>query len=230
MVGARYLMKWLIDCEDVAVEVAFDLPAVSAPKPLDANGEVKDNGEPLVQLAEDIRVVPIYRWMGFKGTLAPPRVRAGVLERLRSASSMLPTDFELAVIDAHRSRTFQAELMGYYERQSDQSVDGFVADPFSTIVIPPHTTGGAIDLTLAWRGAVLGLGTDFDAFAPQSAPAWFESHPGHETARDLRRLLASVLSAEDMVPIDTEWWHWSYGDQWWAAQTGAVAAVYGEVT
>ena len=26
-----------------------------------------------------------------------------------------------------------------------------------------------------------------------------------------------------------EWWHWSYGDRYWALMTGATAAVYGPV-
>jgi D-alanyl-D-alanine dipeptidase len=222
-------MKWLINCEDVAIESAFDLPALNAPRSLVASGDVIDNGEPLVQLSEGFRLEPVYQWLGFKGASIVPRVREGMLERLQRASSSLPADFQLAIIDGHRTRAFQAELMDYYKRLSDEPIDGFVSDPYSTTVIPPHTTGGAVDLTLAWRGAVLGLGTDFDAFAPQSAPAWFENHSGPKIVRDLRRLLASVLTAEDIVPVDSEWWHWSYGDQWWAAQTGASAAIYGEV-
>ena len=27
----------------------------------------------------------------------------------------------------------------------------------------------------------------------------------------------------------TEWWHWSYGDRYWALMTGADAALYGPV-
>ena len=27
----------------------------------------------------------------------------------------------------------------------------------------------------------------------------------------------------------TEWWHWSYGDRYWALVTGAPAAHYGPV-
>ena len=27
----------------------------------------------------------------------------------------------------------------------------------------------------------------------------------------------------------TEWWHWSYGDRYWALLTGAPAALYGPV-
>ena len=105
---------------------------------------------------------------------------------------------------------------------------GFVSDPWSNAPVPPHTTGGAVDLTRGWRGAVLGLGTDFDAFLPDSAPAALEGEAG-SIARDLRRLLASLLHAEGMTVIGSEWWHWSYGDQYWAARTGAPAAISDEI-
>ena len=221
-------MKWLIDCADLAIPALPDLPPVKSPKARTPEIPVTENGEPLISLSEAIRTYPVYSWMGFEHASATLRVREGVLERLMRASASLPSDFQLVVIDGHRTRTFQAELMAYYQKQTRQSLEGFVSHPYSTTVIPPHATGGAVDLTLAWRGAVLGLGTDFDSFSPQSAPGWFEDHQVDGAARDLRRLLASVLSAEGMVAIDTEWWHWSYGDQWWAAQTGTSAALYSE--
>jgi zinc D-Ala-D-Ala dipeptidase len=218
-------MKWLIDCADVTIPA---LPTVELPRFSRAEFPIGDNSEPLTSLSGAVRVHPVYSWMGFEHAPRTLQVRSGLLERLRRASNRLPPEFELAVIDGHRTRAFQAELLTYYQGQTELPIEGYVSDPHSTTVIPPHATGGAVDLTLAWRGAVLGLGTDFDAFSPESAPAWFEYGADHGKARDLRRLLASVLSAEDMVVIDTEWWHWSYGDQWWAAKTGASAAVYGE--
>jgi D-alanyl-D-alanine dipeptidase len=135
------------------------------------------------------------------------------------------------VIDAHRTRAFQAELLAYYQARTTPAGDfnDFVADPWTSTPIPPHTTGGAADLTLSWRGAVLGLGTDFDAFVPEAGPAALEDGGGG-AARDLRRLLASVLQAEGMAVLGSEWWHWSYGDQHWAAQAGEPVAIYGEIT
>jgi len=189
-----------------------------------------DNEEPLVPVAGAIRLHPVYSWLGFEHSPTVPRVRSGVLERLVRASSRLPADFELVVLDGHRSRAFQAELLTYYQAQTEESLtsQGYVSDPYSDNSVPPHATGGAVDLTLGWRGAVLGLGTDFDAFSADAAPAALENGSGG-SARDLRRLLASVLRAEDMVAIDTEWWHWSHGDQYWAAVSNAPVAVYGEI-
>lgn len=223
-------MKWLIDCADVATPTQPDRPPLQAPRALAEadNLPIKDNGEPLVPLAGAIRVHPVYSWLGFQHCPAVMQLRAGVAERLRRASKRLPVDFEIVVIDGHRTRPFQSELLTYYQTRVEGSLREFVADPSSKTLVPPHITGGAADLTLSWRGAVLGLGTDFDSFMPESAPAAFEQR-ANGPARDLLRLLASVLLAEDMAVNDSEWWHWSYGDQHWANQTGASAALYGEI-
>ncbi len=37
----------------------------------------------------------------------------------------------------------------------------------------------------------------------------------------------AVLGAAGLVNYPTEWWHWSYGDRYWAMATGAPGAIYG---
>jgi D-alanyl-D-alanine dipeptidase len=223
-------MKWLIDCDDLAIPLDPDLPPVRAMEQASRGAVIGDNGEPLVPLTGKIRVHPVYSWLGFEHSPKDIQVRSGILDLLIRASRGLPADFDIVIIDAHRTRAFQAELLAYYQAGSEQSLtsSGYVSDPYSQTHIPPHATGGAVDLTLGWRGAVLGLGTDFDSFSELAAPAALEDgRPGR--ARDLRRLLASVLYPQGMVAISTEWWHWSYGDQYWAQATGNATAVYGEI-
>ncbi len=48
-------------------------------------------------------------------------------------------------------------------------------------------------------------------------------------ARANRGLLATALTAAGLVNYPTEWWHWSYGDRYWAHVTGASQACYGPV-
>lgn len=223
-------MKWLIDCDDLAIPPGAELLPVRASNQVSTDAVISDNGEPLVSVTGEIRVHPVYAWLGFEHSPKDVQVRSGILDRLVRASRGLPADFDIVVIDAHRSRAFQAELLTYYQAHSEESLtdSGYVSDPYSQTRIPPHATGGAVDLTLGWRGAVLGLGTDFDSFSDVAAPAALEDGVSGK-ARDLRRLLASVLYSQDMVPISTEWWHWSYGDQFWAEATGSASAVYGEI-
>lgn len=40
-------------------------------------------------------------------------------------------------------------------------------------------------------------------------------------------MLNAALTAAGLVNYPTEWWHWSYGDRYWALATGADHALYG---
>ena len=48
-------------------------------------------------------------------------------------------------------------------------------------------------------------------------------------AVDLTLTDSGGLRGAGLVNYPTEWWHWSYGDRYWALMTGATAAVYGPV-
>jgi D-alanyl-D-alanine dipeptidase len=45
----------------------------------------------------------------------------------------------------------------------------------------------------------------------------------------MRDLLSSVLNEAGLINYPTEWWHWSFGDRYWALRTGRPAALYGPV-
>ena len=60
-------------------------------------------------------------------------------------------------------------------------------------------------------------------------PCYFDAPLAGRHARANRELLAQVLRGVGLVNYPTEWWHWSYGDRYWALMTGATAAVYGPV-
>lgn len=47
------------------------------------------------------------------------------------------------------------------------------------------------------------------------------------TARRNRRVLAAALGTAGLANYPAEWWHWSYGDPYWALATGATTAHYG---
>jgi hypothetical protein len=91
--------------------------------------------------------------------------------------------------------------------------------------------GAAVDLTLVdSRGAELDLGTPIDATPEQSGGrCYFAAEGISAEARANRDLLARVLGREGLVNYPTEWWHYSYGDRYWALATGAGAALYGPV-
>jgi D-alanyl-D-alanine dipeptidase len=95
--------------------------------------------------------------------------------------------------------------------------------------IAPHSAGAAVDLTLADEdGRELDLGTPVNATPEESAGACCTRAVNiSEEARSHRDILGAALTAAGLVNYPTEWWHWSYGDRYWALGTGAAAACYG---
>ncbi|WP_436497025.1 M15 family metallopeptidase [Actinokineospora sp. HUAS TT18] len=93
----------------------------------------------------------------------------------------------------------------------------------------PRTWRAAVDLTLCTdAGEELDMGTKVNASPEESDLARYTAAPNISAkASANRRLLADALPAVGMVNYPTEWWHWSYGDRYWATASGAAAARYG---
>jgi D-alanyl-D-alanine dipeptidase len=98
----------------------------------------------------------------------------------------------------------------------------------------PHETGAAVDLTLRWKGGqMLWMGSLFDDVTPLAHRDRFEALDGDSfsfsdrEAQANRRLLHWLMVEEGFAGHPDEWWHFSWGDQLWAALTGAHHAHYG---
>jgi D-alanyl-D-alanine dipeptidase len=150
------------------------------------------------------------------------RCRADVHDRIIEVERYLPNGFGLVVLDGWRDLTEQQMLREFYEKQG--LADGYVASTDSGAIRPPHTIGGALDVTLSYKGVPLALGTDFDSFNEEAHYAAFEDRDS--LVRRLRRLLASAMLTSGFVPYPLEWWHWSYGDEVWAVENGGES-LYG---
>ena len=98
-------------------------------------------------------------------------------------------------------------------------------------IVPPHSTGGALDLTLVDdEGRQLDLGTRVNADPEDSDGACHTDAAGLSAESSANRsLLIEVLTGAGLANYPAEWWHWSYGDRYWAYVTGAANAVYGAV-
>jgi len=69
---------------------------------------------------------------------------------------------------------------------------------------------------------------------PCCFPTLIACHTYHpdldDEASTNRATLIAALTAVGLVNYPTEWWHWSYGDRYWAYTTGVPAARYGPVS
>lgn len=122
-----------------------------------------------------------------------------------------------------------AETRNYWGRGSRE--DGTV-DPFSP---PFHSTGGAVDLLLRDMRSqeFIHTGSFFDDFSHASATDFYErlarmkNLNAWETEALLnRRLLYWSLVEGGFANNPKELWHFSHGDQLWAAITGQGEAFY----
>jgi D-alanyl-D-alanine dipeptidase len=137
-----------------------------------------------------------------------------------------PADQQRAIIERY-SAEIRAARPGIGEPELHILTSRFVAP----LAVAPHVAGAAVDLTLAGAdGLELDLGTAIDATPEQSGGRCYFAADGiSREARANRDLLARVLSREGLVNYPTEWWHFSYGDRYWALVTGAPSALYGPV-
>ncbi len=164
-------------------------------------------------------------------------VRHSVMQRLQSAQRRLPEGYRLLLSEGYRPYDLQDH---YFTRHRQRLID---ADPTlsndeahlaaSQFVSPPevapHVSGAAIDLTLADRdGQEVDMGSPLDASPEESDGAcYFAAANIPPTARQHRAVLAAALTAAGLVNYPTEWWHWSYGDRYWALTTGETHAIFG---
>lgn len=95
----------------------------------------------------------------------------------------------------------------------------------------PHSAGAAVDVTLIdHQGRELDMGTRVNASPEESEGACYTDAPNLSArARTNRATLGDALSTAGLINYGTEWWHWSFGDRYWALQTQQPAALYGPV-
>ena len=167
-------------------------------------------------------------------------MRQGVYERLKLAESYLPRGMNLKIYDAWRPFDVQLALYKDYRQKvcennpglSDEEVDNltklFVSNPIKDEFLGPvHATGGAIDLTIAdCTGKELDMGTDFDFFGDMANTDYFEKNDVSPLVRDNRRMLYHVMTKAGFTNLPTEWWHYDYGNRFYAYYSGK-SAVYG---
>jgi D-alanyl-D-alanine dipeptidase len=185
---------------------------------------VRDAAEPLVAL--DPSYGP-----------ARARVRAGLAVRLHLAQLSLPAGISLRVVEGHRAAEDQLAIIARYSAELCTLRPGISATELSDLTsrfvaplgVAPHVAGAAVDLTLVDAcGDELDLGTAIDDTPEESGGrCYFDALGISADARANRALLARVLEPVGLVNYPTEWWHWSYGDRYWALLTGAAAALYG---
>ncbi|WP_149180014.1 M15 family metallopeptidase [Streptomyces sp. TRM49041] len=196
---------------------------------------VADTGEPLVDLRAADGLLVDGRKADDDGSYA--HVRADVARRLLLAQRELPTGVRLLIVEGFRPPALQRSYFEEYAAVMRASHPGAPAERIRELAsayisppeVAPHVSGGAVDLTLCTEdGVELPLGTEVNA-TPEESEGGCRTGAADITAeaRANRELMGRALTAAGFVNYPTEWWHWSYGDRYWALIGGQPAARYG---
>ncbi len=163
--------------------------------------------------------------------------REGISRRLALACEALPAGLYLLLKEAYRPaegqrRSWDACVQSYRSAHPDQGPEA-VRKAVARYVAPPelagHPTGGALDLSLADAAGELDLGTAFNAEPDETGGRTYFAAPDlAPEARALRTILGAALGEAGFLNYPSEWWHWSFGDPYWAFVRGAKA-IYGPI-
>jgi zinc D-Ala-D-Ala dipeptidase len=160
--------------------------------------------------------------------------------RLLLAQRSLSPGLRMLIIEGYRPPALQREYFDSYldslraaaPGTSEESLRMLASRYVSPPETAPHSASAAVDLTLCTDdGQELDLGTPINASPEESAGACYTDHPSVDgRARRNRAVPAAALRMGGLVNYPTEWWHWPYGDRYWAMTTGVSRAIYGPAT
>ncbi len=191
-----------------------------------------------------LRLINVYFQMGYAGTRAEMYARTYLYHRLQQIAVLLQPAAGLLILDVFRSLQTQTQLFAcikqqlammypdYDDAKLQQATREFVYLP-STVDVPPHNSGGAVDLAIYDQatGQPWDFGTAFDATVPLSHSDFFE-RPREarygidpmrwQTIRDNRRILHHLMRQQGFVGHPNEWWHFDLGDRLWANALGTT--------
>lgn len=162
-------------------------------------------------------------------------VRQSLMPMITAAQSYLPLDWQIVLKAGYRPIGVQRRLMKKFtahvqrthtdwsNEQCIMYARDFVADPTSTC--PPHTTGGAIDIDIVSRTnqkpVDMGCPPNADT---EIARLWFDGLTDEQRAN--RTTLVTAMIRSGFAPLPAEWWHFQYGDTYWAAFYGHDTTLY----
>ncbi|WP_314173966.1 M15 family metallopeptidase [Streptomyces winkii] len=195
--------------------------------------EVEDCDEPLVDCRGTLRVDE--RRSDTTGSWAS--LRSGVLERLVRAEELLPDGRRWLLVEGHRPPQAQQRIFDGYlaslrrlrPGSSESELTTAAARWVAPLETAGHVAGAAVDLTMCTAAGVeVDMGCPEAATPEESGGACYTDAQGlPDAARRNRAVMGAALRAAGLVNYPTEWWHWSYGDRYWALLTGAGHAIYG---
>lgn len=213
---------------------------VTVGEKLSTSYPIKDNKEILVD------VVKLFKKKKINIFYTPPKeiakIKQGLFLRKTAASLLLdaaktlPSGYVFKISEGYRPLWFQRmefetihqsfikKHPKWSKKRIWEETTMYIADPKLS---PPHASGGTFDLTIAKaNGKEIDMGIKLNSVSVKSNT--FNKNLTKKQKQN-RLLLFETLTNKGFVNIPSEWWHYSYGDQYWAIFNQKPYAIYGKV-
>lgn len=165
-------------------------------------------------------------------------LREEIIERLKQAQKKLPNGYHLWLANTTRTKKIVLELYAMYIKkfksenpkmsikEVDLKVRNILAVPDDPIP-PGHMTGAAVDVLLADKnGNLLPMKIDKNKVPNEIQSFTFYPNLPKEQKKN-RKILYETMSSVGFNNYFREFWHYSYGDAYWAVRRKNKVAIYG---
>lgn len=172
------------------------------------------------------------------------KMRKMVYLKLKQVQALLPQGILLCLYESYRSLSLQKALFdARFAKIKKQHPDWPHAQLFTETIkmvspvinqdgsanIPPHSTGAAVDVYLIdehHKAIDMGIHPkdwmeDLDGSRSFTASTKISEH-----AKKNRKILSEAMTTAGFVNYTYEYWHWSYGDRYWAYYQQKSHAIY----
>lgn len=195
-----------------------------------------DNNEPLV----DVRMYcPSVKIALDKERLKKEKtafVRRSVAKKLQKAQKLLPTGMYFVVRDAWRPAYVQAKIFFWFlergaklfpkftKAQIKHAIENTYVAPWKGKKASGHMTGGALDIrVIDARGRKIPMVTKKLSYTENAAP----EHPKLPAYLKRNRMILRIaMAGAGFSNHHAEYWHWSYGDYYWAKRGKKKKTLY----
>jgi len=214
---------------------------ISDPKILSVH--IADNNESMVDLTKQ-KIIMYGPSPEITNNTNYTKIRKTVYEKLKTAQSLLPKGLRFCIYEGYRGLPLQKMLFDKQfekvkKKHPDWSQDEIFTETTKLVApvvnqdgsknIPPHSTGGAVDIYLVdstGRPIDMGIHPKDWMNDNDGSLSLTSSHVISAEAQKNRKIMSDVLSDVGFVNYPTEYWHWSYGDRYWAYHKNKSHTIY----
>jgi D-alanyl-D-alanine dipeptidase len=207
--------------------------------------KIIENHEPMVNLTQQ-NIIAYGESPEIPNNTDYTQMRKKIYEKLVAAQKLLPKGVHFRIWEAYRSLHTQEMIFqgrykivrALYPTWTKDAVFTETTRLVSPVInldgsknIPPHSTGGTVDIYLIDdKGNPLEMGLhprDWMTKDNDGSRSLTASTVISQTAQANRKIMNQALEAVGFINYQGEYWHWSYGDRYWAYFTKQPFAIYG---